>query len=225
MRESIAQGRRSRHKKFARRDAISLGEIIDVGLDRGSGLRGQETTVELLGVAARGAWLVRLARASAKIRVSVASSPQKDVPAGATASSVRLACTSERRATQAAVDREDDRLAIDLLNKIHAGKRTAVGGVDSQFARKRIRRRCGWSDATIALLGDAELISTVERQRARLERRYDALRSRVSKAVGFGPGGNASAEQWMFFGSVELRDVSLGLRDDPLPRRLPRRGD
>ena len=81
------------------------------------------------------------------------------------------------------LDREDDRLALELLNKIHMKRGELRPGHTRMWAKwiaslpATYTTPLHWSDATVALLGDAELISTVERQRARLERRYSDLRS------------------------------------------------
>jgi hypothetical protein len=91
------------------------------------------------------------------------------------------------------VDREDDRLALDLLNKIHMKRGELRPGHTRMWAKwiaslpATYTTPLHWSDATVALLGDTELVSTIQRQRARLERRYDDLRSHISNH-GYGPG-------------------------------------
>ena len=113
----------------------------------------------------------------------------EDVPADATLLSVPvdLHIRAPRVSPQHG-SREDDRLAIDLLNKMH-GRGASNWEKWTASLPGNYTTPLHWSDATVALLGDAELISTVERQRARLERRYSDLRSRVS-TNGYGPGVN-----------------------------------
>ena len=101
----------------------------------------------------------------------------EDVPAGATLLSVP-ACMhirAKNRFTAETVNREDDRLALELLNTIHAEPKNRRWAAWIAVLPATYTTPLHWSDATIALLGDAELMSTIERQRARLQRRYDAL--------------------------------------------------
>ena len=118
----------------------------------------------------------------------------EDVPADATLLSVPVDLHIRAPSRDSfRVDREDDRLALDLLNKIHMKRGELRPGHTRMWAKwiaslpAKYTTPLHWSDATVALLGDSELVSTIQRQRARLERRYDDLRSHISNH-GYGPG-------------------------------------
>ena len=93
------------------------------------------------------------------------------------------------------VDREDDRLVLELLNQLHISQRnTTALPVTIVLERwtasvpATYTTPLHWSDATIALLGDATLIATIERQRTRLRARYDALYDHIyNEGLGDGP--------------------------------------
>ena len=89
---------------------------------------------------------------------------------------------AKNRFTAETVNREDDRLALELLNTIHAEPKNRRWAAWIAVLPATYTTPLHWSDATIALLGDAELMSTIERQRARLQRRYDALSKHLEAA-------------------------------------------
>ena len=100
------------------------------------------------------------------------------------------------------VEREDDRLALTLL-------RAAFGSRTRKRWRPWIHSLPGseyttplhWKNAAIALLGDEEFISSVERQQVRLRQRYDALVSHLQR--------HDSASEW-----PAGREERLGLGRD-----------
>ena len=150
-----AQGRRDRDQKFALRDLAASSGIHGVGVGRLHGHhRGLPELLEWL--RQRGGSYASGVRVG-KIWASVASSPAKAFgPTLAAVVPVDLHIRAPSRESLRNI-REDDRLAIDLLNKMHRLASVKLGEVDSQFARKLYdavpgrtpRSRC-WATATAA---------------------------------------------------------------------------
>ena len=108
----------------------------------------------------------------------------EDVPADATLLSVPVDLHIRAPTDDGiGVEREDDRLALEMLRVRNLGNPSpewAVWAASLPAHKPGLSRPCYatplyWSDATIELLGDAALISTIKRQHSRVRRRYENL--------------------------------------------------